>query len=132
MLNPFPIQFLSLLGYFILRVVIGFALLILAERHWKMRHSLSQVLTLPIFPFGTFTTYMFIGVELIVGSMFILGFYTQIAALIGITMSIKMLFLRNRFDHESLPSKMVYFLFIGICLTLLITGAGVFAFDLPI
>ena len=132
MLNPFPIQFLSLFAYFILRIFIGITFLILGVRHWKQRESLYPALILPIFPFGKISVTILIITELVIGTLFVLGLYTQIAALITILMSIKMIILRNKFAHSSLPSRLIYFLFLGIGCSLFITGAGVFAFDLPI
>jgi len=132
MLNPFPIQFLALFAYFILRVVVGFALLYLAKKHWDNRHELFEIMKPSIFPFGKTNTILIIATELIAGTMFILGFYTQIAALLLLEISIKMLLFRKVFIHPSIPSSFTYLLLLGIGLTLFITGAGVFAFDLPI
>ena len=132
MLNPFPIQFLALFAYFILRIFIGTVLLLLGFEHWRQRKALYPVLVVPIFPFGKIGTTILILSEITIGTMYILGFYTQIAALFTILLSIKMLILRNRFIHPSLPSKLVYFLFLGIGCSLFITGAGILAFDLPI
>ncbi len=132
MLNPFPIQFLSLFAYFILRIFIGFILLVFSFKHWKQRESLYQALVLPIFPFGKISVTILIISELILGTLFVLGLYTQIAALITILMSIKMIILRNKFTHPALPSRLVYLLFLGIGCSLFITGGGVLAFDLPI
>ncbi len=132
MLNPFPLQFLSLFAYFILRIIIGFVFLVLGYRHFKQRESLYSALTLSFFPYGKMTTILFILTELTIGTLFVLGLYTQIAAILTILMSAKMLFIRQRFVHDALPSRLVYLLFFGIGWSLFITGAGVFAFDLPI
>jgi uncharacterized membrane protein YphA (DoxX/SURF4 family) len=132
MLNPFPIQFLSLLAYLVLRVITGFVLLILGYRHFTVRKELAQILTLPFFPFGGIATTFLILTELIVGVLFVLGMHTQIAALVLIAMSFKMLVLRPWFNHNSLPPRLMYLLFLAIGCSLFITGAGVFAFDLPI
>lgn len=132
MLNPFPIQFLALLAYFILRVIVGFVFLHLAYRHFKLRKTLQPILVLPYFSFGKITTFVLIITELIIGIMFLVGFYTQIAALITIIMSLKMLVLRNKFITPHLPNRLTYLLLFGIGCSLFITGAGIFAFDLPI
>lgn len=132
MLNPFPIQFLSLFAYFILRVVIGLFFLILGHCHFKQRDSLSSALTLKIFPFGKIITLILILTEIIIGFLFILGLYTQIAALITLIMSFKMMLFRNKFNHPALPTRLTYLLLFAISFSLFITGAGVFAFDLPI
>ena len=132
MLNLFPIQFLALFAYFILRIITGLVFLNLGLKHYKKREELSSVLVLPIFPFGKISVIVLITFELIIGTLLILGLFTQIAAILIILIAIKMLFLRHRFIHDSLPSKLTYFLLLGIVISLLITGAGVFAFDLPI
>lgn len=132
MLNPFPIQFLSMLAYFILRVTVGLVFFILGIRHWKQRKPLYQTLVLNFFPFGKTLTLSLILVELSVSALFLLGAYTQVAALITILMSTIMLFLRNKFSDSSLPSKLTYLLFLGMATSLFITGGGAFAFDLPI
>jgi uncharacterized membrane protein YphA (DoxX/SURF4 family) len=132
MLNPFPIQFLAMLGYFILRVIVGYVFLVLGYRHFKIRESLYPVLVLKFFSFGKIATIVLVLTEIVVGILFILGLYTQIAALITIIMSAKMLVLRNKFIHSSLPSRLTYLLLFGIGCCLFITGAGAFAFDLPI
>ena len=132
MLNPFPIQFLALLGYFILRVVVGISFLYLGKSHFKVRHGLYPILKLCWLPFGKLFTFSLILSEYVIGTLFVLGFYTQIAALLGILMSVKMLFLRNKFVTPHLPDRLTYFLIFGICCLLFITGAGIFAFDLPI
>ncbi len=132
MLNPFPIQFLALLGYFILRVITGFIFLVLGYRHFKQRVTLYPILKVKLFPFGKLVTASLIITELIVGILFILGLYTQIAALVVIVMSVKMILLRKYFSHPALPSRLTYLLLFGIGFCLFITGAGAFAFDLPI
>ena len=132
MLNPFPIQFLALAAYLLLRLFVGGILLYLGFTHYRHRKKLKKVFVLSWFPYGTFTIYTFAIGELLVGTLFILGAYTQYAALATILMSAKMLVMRNWFDHPSIPSKLFYFLLLGASLSLFITGAGAFAFDLPI
>ncbi len=132
MLNPFPIQFLSLFAYFILRVIVGLVFLLFSYRHFKYRAFLYIPLSLKIFPFGKITTAAIILAELIIGILFTLGIYTQIAALLCIALSIKMIFLVKKFSSPYLPTRLTYLLLFGIGCSLFITGAGVFAFDLPI
>lgn len=131
MLNPFPIQFLALFAYFLLRLFVGSVLIYLALTHQKHRKELKKVLTLSWFPFGSFTINAFIIGEFLIGSLIVAGAYTQYAALAVMAMSFKMLVMRNWFDHPSIPPKLFYFLLFGAALSLFITGAGVLAFDLP-
>ncbi len=135
MLNPFPIQYLALFAYFILRVFVGLTLLYLGNKHWENRHELFKI-SIPTLPFAeSFVqvgTYTLIATEVIIGLMFVAGFFTQIAALVLIIMSIKMLVFSKYLKHPSIPSRLSYTLFLAIGISLFITGAGVLAFDLPI
>lgn len=132
MLNPFPIQFLALFAYFLLRLCVGSVLIYLGLKHFSYREELRHVLTLSWFPFGRFTAYTFACAEILIGAFLIAGAYTQYAVLLLMLMSTKMLVMRSWFDHHSIPSKLFYFLLFGASLSLFITGAGVLAFDLPI
>lgn len=132
MLNLFPIQFLSLFAYFILRVVTGFVLLILCRRHLKYKEELSNIIKLPFFPFGKFSVILLITTEFIIGCLLILGLYTQIGALLLIILSAKMLLFNKYWQHHTIPKKLTLVLLLAIGLSLFITGAGIFAFDLPI
>lgn len=132
MLNPFPIQFLALLAYALLRVGIGSILLYLGYTHWKHRHELRSILTLSWWPFGYLSTFLLLAAEVIIGTLLILGAYTQIAALLLMGMCIEMLIWRNHWHHPTLPPKIFYLLLLFTSLSLFITGAGALAFDLPI
>ena len=136
MLNPFPIQYLALFAYFILRVFVGLVLLYLGNKHWEDRYELFEIKVPARFSFvGPFVktgVFLLVIIEVVIGLMFIVGYYTQIAALILIIMSIKMLVFSKYLQHPSIPRKLTYVLFLGIGISLFITGAGVFAFDLPI
>lgn len=132
MLNPFPIQFLALFAYFLLRVFVGGILFYLGLKHFKLRHELRHAMQLPWFPYGYFVATTFAASELIIGTFLIAGAHTQYATLAIMIMSLKMLVMRNWFEHPSLPPKIFYVLLLGTSLSLFITGAGAFAFDLPI
>lgn len=132
MLNIFPIQFLSLFAYFILRLFIGGILMYLGIKHFAYRKELQHILRLSWFPYGTFVALVFPIGEIIIASMILFGAYTQIAVLAIMAMSIKMIIMRNWFAHHSIPSKLFYVLLLGGAISLFITGAGVFAFDLPL
>jgi len=132
MLNPFPIQFLAMVAYALLRVTIGIVLMHLGLEHIRNRQTLKEVFSFSWFPYGLFFAW-YVGVfEIIVATMFILGFLTQIAALLTILLSLKFIIMHKRFSSPSIPGKIVYLLLLGISLSLFITGAGIFAFDLPI
>jgi uncharacterized membrane protein YphA (DoxX/SURF4 family) len=132
MLNPFPVQFLALFAYFILRLFVGGVLLYLGIRHLKYKVELRDIFRFSWFPFGTFSVVTFAVGELVLAVLILVGAYTQIAALLVGAMSLKMVFLRNYFHHHTIPPKIFYVLLLGVAVTLFITGAGVLAFDLPI
>ena len=132
MLNPFPIQFLSYLAYFLLRLFVAGTLIYLGVEHYKHRHKLKHILKLPWFPFGGFVSVVFPLGELVVGAFMFVGAFVQYAALAVIVMSLKMIFMRQWFDHHSIPPKIFYVLLLGAAISLFITGAGILAFDLPI
>jgi uncharacterized membrane protein YphA (DoxX/SURF4 family) len=64
--------------------------------------------------------------------MFLVGFYTQIAAILSIGLCVKLLIWHKRFPQNSIPSRLTYLLLLTISLSLFVTGAGILAFDLPI
>ena len=70
--------------------------------------------------------------ELALGLFLFVGAFTQIAAILAALAFVKMAFF-----HKSMPayaplSRATYILLIIICVSLLFTGAGAFAFDLPL
>lgn len=70
--------------------------------------------------------------ELVIAAMFFFGAYTQIAALALMFLSIKILVFHKYLKHPSVPQRLFYVLLIGASLSLLITGAGALAMDLPL
>ncbi len=131
MLNPFPIQFLALFAYAILRICIGFILVRFGIRHLNFTHSnpvTSTALTgWQRLAFGSVAT-----IELVLGLTFIVGFLTQIAALGTLALiAVVGLFTPTRLRRH-LPDRSFCLLLGAAALSLFITGAGVFAFDLPL
>lgn len=69
------------------------------------------------------------GIAAIVGVLLLVGYGTQIVAILGIGY---LAFVYYKKDHESVFSnKTAAFLALAILLSLLATGAGALAFDLP-
>lgn len=133
MLNIFP-SFLdySLLAPLILRAVVGvlfirFGLLKISKKKSGVCIKYTQSLGLP----GALTP--FIGfVEILGGLSLILGVYTQLGALVLGALSLTTYILMRSKRAVLSHTQDFYFLLFIINLTLLITGAGVYAFDLPI
>lgn len=125
MLNPFPIQFLALLAYLLLRIFVGIFLAVLASR--QIAHT-PTTLT----PQKRHLWYLLAAIELILATLFVLGAYTQYAALALLALVLGMLRVQSKTDTSLHLPNSTAFLLIGITLSLFITGAGAFAVDLPI
>lgn len=70
------------------------------------------------------------GVEAVVAAMFFVGFLTQLAALVGLVLLGTVLYL----GWLSRPAtrETAWWLMLVMCISLLVLGAGPFAFDLPL
>lgn len=132
MLNPFPIQFLSILAYTLLRVSVGSIFIYFGITHIRKRYDMQHSMSFPLFGQNLFLVCYFAFVELVIGAMFFVGLYTQIAALLSILLCLKILLFYRRFASTYIPSKIFYVLMLVASISLFITGAGAFAFDLPI
>ena len=132
MLNPIPTQFLALFAYFILRICVGLCLFYLGASHYRHRRELTAAVRLPLLPRGRITVWWLIFLELVLSVMLVLGFYTQIAAIILMALSAEFFIFRRWSRTRRLPPRLFYALLFGAAFSLFITGAGVFAFDLPL
>jgi uncharacterized membrane protein YphA (DoxX/SURF4 family) len=132
--NLFPSLFsFSLISPFILRVVLGLIFINLGSlKLGKERLEWIKSLNLlKIKPSGFFVGLLGI-VETIGGFLLILGAYTQAAALILGVISLSELLIEH--EEESLLKRdfVFYLLLTAICASLLLTGAGLFAIDIPL
>ena len=66
------------------------------------------------------------------GLALLVGFGTQIAAVVGMIIALKHISLSKRYGSVRPLARSTYALLFLICLTLLITGAGPMGFDLPL
>ena len=132
MLNIFPIQFLAPLAYALVRITVGIIFIYLGWEHIKERHTLKKILTLPLFPFGIFWAWYISIAEISMGILFILGLFTQITSLLAILYALKLMVFRKQFAHPCIPHGLFLVLLLVVSISLFITGAGIFALDLPI
>lgn len=132
MLNPFPIQFLALFAYAVLRIIVGLVLIYLGTKHLRNRDALVPSFSFRFFPYGRFSVWYLVFVEIVLGLMFTFGLLTQIAALITMVLSLKLIVLQRRLASPFIPGRLFYVLLFGISFSLFITGAGIFAFDVPL
>ena len=127
MLNPFPLQFLALLGYFILRVFVGW---LLFWQGYNLLYQARQHTTEKLPPRWILLS---VGsIEIILGIQFLLGFMTQIATLVTICLAIAILLRPHSDLRTHLPDSSFWLLLIGVCMCLFITGADAFAYDFPL
>lgn len=131
MLNPFPIQFLALLAYFLLRVCVGSICVYLGFTQLRTAQAL-RTPDQPHWPLTPFVVLPLIAGEIAFGLMFILGWYTQYAALGIMILTSVVLIWYKRFSILNLPPRIFYTLLLFTAISLFITGAGALAFDLPI
>lgn len=117
MLNPFPdLLIYSGLAPFILRMVLAFVYLDLGFINFKKLGNL-KLLGL---------------IEVVGAVMLFLGFYTQIAAILFVIIAGVSFYVEYK-DASVLKRDIVFYLLIlAISVSLLLTGAGTYAKDLPL
>ena len=132
MLSLFPqILFLAPFSATFLRIAAGLVFLYLAYFHFNNRRACAQELS-ALIGGASVIMYIYSLIELAVALALILGAWTQLAALVGFVISLKMLMFRKSLKELKPLSQLSYALLAIICLSVVITGAGVFAFDLPL
>lgn len=132
MLSLFPqILFLEPLGITLLRVTVAIAFLSIAYIQFTRREEISHD-GLPVVGSGTVWVNISAAVIGLVGTALLLGYATQLAALLGLLISIKHAILAKRYPHAVPLCRGEYILIAAICLFLTVSGAGAFAFDLPL
>lgn len=132
MLNLLSIQFLAPLAYTLLRVCLGLILIRFGTYHLKHRSPSSTIVVgSPIAP-HTWILLSFGVLEVVGGVSMLLGFYTQVGALIGITLSGIQVIKPSMFTYPTALPRTFFVLMFCVSVSLFITGAGIFAFDLPI
>jgi uncharacterized membrane protein YphA (DoxX/SURF4 family) len=133
-LNPIPdLLMFSALAPFILRIVLGFIIvnsgnlkLKLEKTRWITTMQVARIPNeaLAVAILGT--------VEIVAGIMLVIGFYTQVAALLVALISFVCLYVEYKEDTLVKRDVPFYLLTLAIALSLLFTGAGAFSFDLPL
>ncbi|OHB18814.1 MAG: hypothetical protein A2854_03045 [Parcubacteria group bacterium RIFCSPHIGHO2_01_FULL_56_18] len=114
MLSLFPeLLFLAPLAAFVIRIASGLVIARIAYRHVFMPATAMRILGI---------------IEGIVAILLIAGAYTQAAALVAAIVIVLALILPA---YRTLPRSTLALLLV-MALSLLVTGAGPFAFDLPL
>ena len=134
MLNPFPeLLMYSTFGPLVLRLLLGLIFIDLGILKFKSEKErwLDSFEALGLRPAGLLMPiYAFL--QIVGGLLLILGLWTQVAALAFVVFSGVELFVEWK-AREILKRDVVFYLFIFvISLSLLVTGAGGYALDIPL
>ncbi len=132
MLNPFPeLLVYQLLAPTLLRLAAAAAFLYVAYSVYKRRKEIAEI-TFPLIGKGEWIAWVSTVFHAAVGFMLGAGYYTQIAALLGAIGTLKSLFFMRFYQPlVPLPRAAIALLFV-ILVSLLLTGAGAFAYDIPL
>ena len=133
MLNLFPSLLIPMLGPVVLRLVIG---LIFIDLGWlKFRGEKSRwtasFYTLGIRPADLFVR-AYALLQIIGGLLLILGLWTQAAALVFVIFTGIELYIEWSAKEVLKRDLVFYFLLFVISISILLTGAGAYALDLPL
>jgi uncharacterized membrane protein YphA (DoxX/SURF4 family) len=134
MLNPFPeLLNYSLLAPFILRVVVGFIFLDLGLLKFRSEKErwIASFETFRLRPADLFVA-LYGSLQILGGVMFIVGAWTQIAALGFVIFTGSELYIEWKMREVLKRDLTFYLLLFIISLSLLLTGAGAYAIDLPL
>jgi len=132
MLSLFPqLLFLAPFSATLLRIVAGSIFLIVAWMHFSRREELGKE-DFIIIGHGAWIPIFAALVEFLVGGMLILGVYAQAVALIGALLALKHFVWQRRYPQFFPLPRSTSALLFAVCLGLVVTGAGAFAFDLPL
>jgi len=129
MLSLFP-QFLAYQFFspFILRIVLGVVFISFGYTKFKDVSGVSALLfSLGIKPAKFWTVFLAI-LEIVVGILFIIGFIAQVAAILASLIIIGAIFTVARVNKK----YTFYIILLAISLSLIISGPGAFAIDLPL
>ncbi len=134
MLNTFPsLLTYSLLAPLILRVVLGVILIDLGLLKFRGEKSrwMNTFEGLNFKPAEPLVSVMGL-IEIIGGLMLVVGLYTQIAALIFVVLFAIEFYIEYAEANVLKRDLVFYVLCLAISLSLLLSGAGAFAFDIPL
>ncbi|TSC68699.1 MAG: hypothetical protein G01um101456_527 [Parcubacteria group bacterium Gr01-1014_56] len=132
MLNPFPS--LLIYGFFaptLLRVAAACVLLYIVAIQFRRKEELAKT-NFPIIGTVGAVVWVKIIVEAAIAVALFFGYYTQIAAVLGSIVALKQLIFAHTYSAWVPVSRGTSALLLLILLSLLLTGAGAFAFDLPL
>jgi uncharacterized membrane protein YphA (DoxX/SURF4 family) len=124
----------GILAPVVLRVTVGYLFVRMGHLHgFKLRGQYLGELRARWRPgFSKFFIWYLALFEIVVGLLLIIGLFTQVAALVGAIIALKLPFLKRMNLSLARESGSYYALLFVICISLVVTGAGAFAIDLPL
>jgi uncharacterized membrane protein YphA (DoxX/SURF4 family) len=132
MLNTFPdLLTFSFFAPTLLRLAAAVVIAGIAYLQWKHVASIERT-NLPIVGKSTWWVWLSTVAHGAIAVLLLLGYYTQIAALLGLLSAIKHFTFQHRYPNVFPLSRSTYFLLSVILFSLLFTGAGALAIDLPL
>lgn len=134
MLNPFPdLLTFSFFAPLVLRVALGVVFFDFGRHTLGAGRAAHGALfeALGLKQHGRYVTTLGT-LEIVVALMLILGFYTQIAALVAFILSLEAYYLKGKHGAHIEHRRHLFFLTAVISFSLLFSGAGAIAFDLPL
>ena len=134
MLSIFPdLLTYNLLAPLILRVTLGLLFISLGYLELTREQNRWRIIFETIrFKPAAFWTKLFGVIEIVGGALLVIGLFTQIAALLFALISLAECYIENRAPVVLKRNIVFYVLIFVIALSLLFTGAGFLAFDLPL
>ncbi len=132
MLNPFP--YVLSFGAFaplLIRLSVSLFLMLAARHLWQNRQRAVAELLPKLGSLAWPKFYGLLGIEVAAALSLFLGFYTQIGAIAGMVVFLGLPYALKRFPSLSPWTYALPLLLALLSLTLLITGAGIYAFDYP-
>jgi uncharacterized membrane protein YphA (DoxX/SURF4 family) len=130
MLNTFPqLLTFSFFAPTLLRVFVALVFFGIAYMQYARRDELAQTRYIVVGR-GAWIPRASVLAHAVLGLMLLLGYYTQVAALLGALASLKGLIWAKRYPHFFPLCRVDYLFVLVILLSLLLTGAGALAFDL--
>ncbi len=115
----------------LLRLAAVIVFLYVAWHTYAHRAEIAHI-KLPVVGKAAWTLWFAIAVELLIAGCLFFGYYTQIAAVVGAIASLKFAFLKSQIGDYDPLARGTSLLLLVICLSLICTGAGAFALDLPL
>lgn len=136
MFNAFP----SLLSYalfapLLIRLAVAAFFAMHAISHFKHKKAVAHEVANKFKWLSHETAILGVGLlvlgELVLAALFFGGAWTQIASLFAIAGLLKLSFFKRSLPSYAPFARSTYMLVIVLCLSLLLTGAGLLAFDIP-